>query len=588
MPTSLIDADSVLAIEIGTISTRVILFDVVEGRYRFLGQGSVPTTAYAPFNDVSVGVKEALDQLHDITGRVLFNSDGQLIVPSQPNGTGIDACVATVSVGPPLKVVAIGLLEDISTESARNLASTTYARVVEVMSINDRRGTVDRLDTILQRHPDLIVVAGGIESGATGSVIDLLEAVGLACYLMPKEQRPEVLYAGNSALVKEVQESIGSLVNLHIAPNVRPSYESEQLTPSQPALAQIFRLVRSRQIRGIQEVDLWTGNQLMPAATAFGRTIRFISKEYAHTHKGVLGIDIGASATTVASAFSGDLILSIFPGLGLGENLPEITRMCPLGDIIRWLPVDLPEKDLRDYIHNKALYPNSLPVTTDDLAIEQAIACQAMWLAVKQASKAYPPNVLGSLPGLVPWFEPIIASGSVFTRAPARNQVLMMVLNGVQPTGVTTIAVDRNSLAASLGAAASVAPLLTIQSLDTSNFVNLCTVISLVGKAPSGTPILRVRLTTDDGQESEMEIRHGSLAGIRLPVGQTATLHLTPLHRFDVGMGGPGRGGTVKVIGGELGVVIDARGRPLRLPAEPSRRRDTLNKWLAAAGSGQH
>src|SRR4030065_1829997 len=176
MPTSLIDADAVLTIEIGTISTRVILFDVVEGRYRFVGQGRVPTTAYAPFNDVSVGVKEALDQLHDITGRVLFNSDGQLIVPSQPNGTGIDACVATVSVGPPLKVVAIGLLEDISTESAKNLASTTYARVVETMSINDRRETVARLDTLLQLRPDLIVVAGGIEGGATGSVTNLLEA----------------------------------------------------------------------------------------------------------------------------------------------------------------------------------------------------------------------------------------------------------------------------------------------------------------------------------------------------------------------------------------------------------------------------
>src|SRR4030065_799183 len=99
MPTSLIDADSVLAIEIGTISTRVILFDVVEGRYRFLGQGSVPTTAYAPFNDVSVGVKEALDRLHDITGRVLFGSDGQLIVPSQPNGTGGGGGGATGSVG---------------------------------------------------------------------------------------------------------------------------------------------------------------------------------------------------------------------------------------------------------------------------------------------------------------------------------------------------------------------------------------------------------------------------------------------------------------------------------------------------------
>ena len=588
MPTSLIDADSVLAIDIGTVTTRVILFDVVEGRYRFLGQGSVPTTAYAPINDVSVGVKEALDQLHDITGRVFFNSDGQMIIPSQPNGTGVDACAATVSVGAPLNVVAIGLLEDISTESAKNLASTTYARVVDTMSLNDRRRTVERMDTILQLRPDMIVVAGGIEGGATGSVIDLLEAVGLACYLMPKEQRPEVLYAGNSALAKQVQDTIGTLANVHIAPNVRQTYEIEQLTPSQPALAQIFRLVRSRQIRGIQEVDLWTNSNLLPAATAFGRTIRYISKEYANTHKGVLGIDVGASATTVASAFSGDLILSIHTGLGLGENLPEMLKLCSLQDILRWLTVDISEKDLRDYIYNKALYPHSLPIGAAELAIEQALASQALQLAVRHASKAYPPNLPGSLPGLLPWFEPIVASGSALTKAPTRSQALMMILNGLQPTGVTTIALDRNNLTASLGAAASAAPLLAIQSLDAVNFINLCTIISTVGKAPLGTPILRVRMTNDDGQESEIEVRHGSLASIKLPVGKAGTIHLTPLHRFDVGMGGPGRGGTVKVIGGVLGVLIDARGRPLRLPADPTRRRDLLNKWLAIASSSQY
>jgi MutL protein len=587
MPNSLIEADSVLAIEIGTVSTRVILFDVVEGRYRFLGQGSVPTTMGAPTNDVSAGVKAALDKLHDITGRVLFNAEGQLIVPSQPNGLGVDACVATVSVGPPLKVVAIGLLEDVSAESAKNLASTTYAHVVETMSLNDRRGTVARLDTILQIHPDLIIVAGGIEAGATKSVVDLLEAVGLACYLVPKEQRPEVLYAGNSALIKEVQESIGNLVNLHIAPNVRPSYESEQLTPSQPALAQIFRLVRSRQIRGIQEVDLWTGNHLMPAATAFGRTIRYISKEYASTHKGVLGIDVGASATTVASAFSGDLRLSIHPGLGLGENLPEILNLCSLDDIMRWIPVDVSDKYVRDYIYNKALYPTSLPMTSDELATEQALACQAMLLAVKQARKSYPPDVAGSMAGLLPWFEPIIASGSVLTKAPTRSQALMMILNGLQPTGVTTIALDRNNLAVSLGAAARVTPLLTVQSLDATNFANLCTIISLVGNAPLGTPILRVRMTGEEGVESEQEVKYGSLVIIKLPLGQAGTLHLTPLHRFDVGMGGLGRGGTVKVIGGVMGVVIDARGRPLHLPPEPSKRRELLNNWLIATGSAQ-
>lgn len=588
MPTSLIDADSVLAIEIGTISTRVILFDVVEGRYRFLGQGSVPTTAGAPMNDVSVGVKEALDQLNDITGRVLFNPEGQLVIPSQPNGTGVDACVATVSVGPPLKVVAIGLLEDVSTESARNLASTTYAQVVETMSLNDGRQTVARLDSLLQHRPDLIIVAGGMEGGAGGSVVNLLEAVGLACYLVPKEQRPEVLYAGNSTLVKEVQSSLGSLANLHIAPNVRQSYDSEQLTPSQPALAQVFRQVRARQMRGIQEVDQWTGNHLLPAATAFGRTIRYISKEYAHTKKGVLGIDIGASATTVAAGFSGDLVLSIHPGLGLGEHLPDILKLSSLDEIMRWVLVDVSSSSLRDYIFNKAIYPTSLPTSVEDLSIEQALACQAIQLAVRQAGKAFPANLPGSFPGLLPWFEPIIASGSVLSKAPSRLQSLMTILNGLQPTGVTTIALDRNNLAPSLGASASVSPLLTIQSLDSNNFVNLCTVISLAGKAAPGTPILRVRMTTEDGRESEQEIRLGYIEALNLPAGQAGTLHLTPLHRFDVGMGGQGRGGTVKVIGGVLGVIIDARGRPLRLPAEPTRRRDLLNKWLTSAGAGQH
>ena len=588
MPTSLIDADSVLAIEIGTVSTRVILFDIVEGRYRFLGQGIVPTTAGAPFNDVSVGVKHALDDLHDITGRVLFDDAGQLVIPSQPNGVGVGACVATVSVGPPLKVVAIGLLEDVSTESAKNLASTTYAKVVETMSLNDRRGTVERLDAILQKRPDLIIVAGGIEGGAKRSVITLLESVGLACYLMPADQRPEVLYAGNSELVDNVQEAIGSLVNLHIAPNVRQSYESEQLTPSQPSLAQVFRQVRSKQMRGIQEVDSWTGNRLMPAATAFGRTIRFISKEYAKTKKGVLGVDVGASATTVASAFSGDLRINTHPGLGLGENLPEILKLCPVEDIMRWISVDVSEAYVRNYIYNKAIYPSSLPITSEELAIEQGIACQAIHLAIRRASEAYPPDLPGSMPGLLPWFEPIIASGSVFSKAPDRNQVLMMIMNGLQPTGVTTIALDRNNLATCLGAAAEVTPLLTIQSLDAANFINLCTVISPIGKAATGTPVLRVRMSRDDGTESEMEVQQGAIVALRLPAGQTGTLRLTPLHRFDVGMGGFGRGGTVKVVGGALGILIDARGRPLRMPSDPVQRRELLSKWLVAAAMGQH
>jgi uncharacterized protein (TIGR01319 family) len=266
--------------------------------------------------------------------------------------------VATLSAGNPVKVVAVGLLEDISAESAQNLATTTYAQVVETMSLNDRRKTAARLDTLLRLRPDLVVLAGGIENGASHSVLSLLESIGLACYALPKEQRPEVLFAGNSALADEVKEALGSLASLHIAPNVRPSLEIEQLTPAQPALAQVFRQVRARQVRGVQEVDLWTRGKLMPTAAAFGRTIRFISQEYARTNKGVLGIDVGASATTIASAFAGNLTLGIYAQLGLGQDLPGMLEMCPLEDInagCRWDQ----QRRLREYTAQQGRLPQA-------------------------------------------------------------------------------------------------------------------------------------------------------------------------------------------------------------------------------------
>ncbi len=41
-----------------------------------------------------------------------------------------------------------------------------------------------------------------------------------------------------------------------------------------------------------------------------------------------------------------------------------------------------------------------------------------------------------------------------------------------------------------------------------------------------------------------------------------------------------GRGGSINVVGGEMGIVIDARGRPLRFSPDASRRKDLIKKWL--------
>jgi hypothetical protein len=583
MATSIIDADSLLVIDVGSVSTRAIIFDVVDGRYRFVAAGTVPSTAGAPYRNISEGVRRAIDRLQNITGRILVGADEKLITPTASDGSGVDRFAACISAGSPLKVIAVGLLEDVSLESARHLATTTYARVMQTISLNDRRKPDARINTIIRLHPDLVIVAGGTEKGATQSVLKLLEPVGLASYLLPEDHRPDVLYVGNQALQEDVHSSLEGLTNLYFAPNIRPTLELEQLDAAQSQLAGIFARIRSRQISGVDELNKWTNGALISTAAAFGRLIRFLSKTHT-SRKGVLGIDVGASATTIAAAFDGELALSVYTQLGLGRGLAELLDHLPVHEITRWLALDVPDEYVREYALNKSIYPASVPATAEDMAIEQAIARQIMYVASRTAAKSFSARNGSSGENLLPWMEPIVATGSVLNQAPNLAQAVLMLLDGLQPTGVTTLVLDQNHIASALGAAAAVSPVLAVQILDSNSFLHLATVISPVGRAQPGTPILRLKIVYESGHENNLEVKQGGLEVLPLPYGQIGRIQLQPLHRYDVGMGASGRGGTLRVTGGTFGVIIDARGRPITLPEDRSKRQEQIKNWLMTLG----
>ncbi|MFN2237053.1 MAG: glutamate mutase L [Anaerolineales bacterium] len=584
MTSSLVSADSLLAIDIGPTATRALLFDVVDGRYQFLAAGSAVTTAGAPYFNVGEGVRQALDHLQEISGRLLLRNDESIIIPSATDGSGVDAVAATISAGPPLSVVAIGLLEDVSLESARRLAETTYAEVVETLSLNDRRKQDERLDLILRTRPDLVIAAGGTENGADQSIKHLIETVGLACNLLPQEMRPQVLYAGNKDVRGDIRSILEGVTPVYFAPNIRPNLEIEQLDPAQSQLAQIYRQISKQKIAGVQEIDRWSKGMLMPTATAFGRMIRFLSTLY-DPAKGVLGFEISGAAATIASGFSGKLNMGVYPDLGLGVGLPGIMKHTKVEKIARWLSVDLNENDVLDYIYQKAANPASIPTTVEEMALEQALIREIMRISVKLAATGFPEKIREQNPGQLPWFEPILARGMAFQRSGGSpGKILMALLDGMQPTGVTTLLLDQSNLAASLGAAAAINPTLVVQVIE-ANMLNLGAVISPVGNARPGTPILRLQATFEDGNETKLEIKYGRLEVLPVPLGQTVTLRLQPLHRFDIGMGGPGRGGRLRMVGGVLGLIIDARGRPITLHSDASRRRELLNKWLWTLGN---
>ena len=584
MAGSLVDSDSLLAIDVGTVTTRAALFDVVEGYYRFIASGHAPSTAAAPFKDLSEGVHRAIEDLQRITGHKFLGEDQRLIIPAD-DGKGVDTFAATFSAGPELKTVVVGLLNDVSVESAQRLARTAYARVVDTIGLNDKRKPEQQIDTLLRLRPDLILVAGGTDNGATLSVRHLIETIGLACYLLPVENRPAVLFAGNKNMAEEIKTGLQNLTSsLSISPNIRPDLETEDLQPAQNALARLYSLIRRNQINGVEELNDMAGNTLMPTAYAEGRIIRFLSQVY-DSAKGILGVDLGASAASVAASFGGELTLAVYPELGLGEGLANLLRFTSLKEIMKWLTLDIPADTVRDYLYQKSIYPGTLPATPEDLSIEQALARQALNIALNNLSKDFPRHVRRASPALVPYFEPILACGSVIARAPTLGQSLLILLDGIQPVGITTMILDQNNLLPALGAAASRNSILPVQILESGAFLGLATVVAPYTTARRGTSILKGRLVYQNGIESHVDIKQGALEVFPLPVGQSARLYIHPFHHTDIGFGpGHTNEGGIPITGTALGLVIDARGRPLRLPSDPARRRDIVKKWLWIVG----
>ena len=143
---------------------------------------------------------------------------------------------------------------------------------------------------------------------------------------------------------------------------------------------------------------------------------------------------------------------------------------------------------------------------------------------------------------------------------------------------------DQNGLTAPLGAASTFNPVLPVQVLESGAFLNLGTVICPVSEARYGTPILQVRLEYDQGNESRLEVRQGSLVQLPLKMGQVARIHLNGLRGTEIDPRGKRGKVSFKIVGGACGAVIDARGRPLNLPPDASRRRDLLRKWAMAVG----
>lgn len=582
---SIPEAEIFLAVDVGSTNTRASLFDVIDGRYRLVATSEAQSTAGPPLFDISEGVRLAMDRVQAITGRHLVDESDALIIPTTGFGTGVDLFVASVSAGHRVRTVLAGLMPGVSMASARRLAESTYIDVVGEITLVDERRVEDLVGVIVATNPDLILVVGGTDGGASKPIFQLIDILKLGISLIPEGKRPRVVFAGNRSLGALVTDQLSERANVTLMPNVRPSLSVEELAPARLQLAETLFEIRSSRITGYQELKQWTGGSLLPTAEAYGRLIRYLSRIY-DPDKGVLGVDLGSSHTTIATAFEGDLHLSVNSNLGAGSSLLGLLDQGSMPKIMRWLPKAITDSEVRDYAYTKSVYPGSIPTTLDELYIEYAIARQLIRYALFHARESWPEgkNTRSSL--LLPPVEPIVAAGATLARAPKPGYTALMLLDALQPTGVSTLVLDPYSLAPALGATAGPLPVATVQLLEAGVLVSLGTIVCPIGRGRPGRKVLSYELELEDsGQRVSGEIESGQIKTIPFGPGKFGKLSLRPERGYDVGFGSLGRSGSLRVSGGLVGVIIDARGRPLILPADRGQQIELNQRWLWEIGT---
>jgi hypothetical protein len=186
-------------------------------------------------------------------------------------------------------------------------------------------------------------------------------------------------------------------------------------------------------------------------------------------------------------------------------------------------------------------------------------------------------------------YEMLVASGGTIGRAPRLPQSVLMLLDSLQPdgrnaAGLVDLYLDRACLIPSVGALATLNPDAAACVLLRDGLQHLGPCLVPLGRFKAGATALKIEIEYADGVTQEAEVSWGKVEIVPFRFGQEAHLTVTPSRGVSVGRGRLGEQLTTRegemIRSGTLGLIVDARGRPLPLPEDEESRRQSVRDWL--------
>ncbi len=582
--------DVIIATDCGSTTTKAILIEKKDDIYRQTYRGEAPTTVEAPYEDVTRGVLNAIQEVEELSGRQIL--DGETIITPAEDHRGVDIYISTSSAGGGLQMMVGGVIQAMTGESAQRCALGAGAIVMDILASNDGRLPHEKIERIRQLRPDMVLLSGGTDGGTISHVVELAEFISAAD---PKPRfgsgyQLPVIYAGNKDAAQEIERTLGDKTALTISKNIRPTLEAENLGPARHVIHDLFLEHVMAQAPGYRKLISWTGAPIMPTPGAVGLMMQTVSKQQ---NINVVGVDIGGATTDVFSVFDEIFNRTVSANLGMSYSVSNVLAEAGLDDVMRWVPFKIDEADLRDRIKNKMIRPTTIPQMLEELQVEQAIAREALRLAFVQhralavglkgvqaertLSDVFDQSAGGESLIKMRDLDLLVGSGGVLSHAPRRMQTAAMLIDAFQPEGITRLAVDSIFMMPHLGVLSSVNEIAATQVFERDCLIYLGTCIAPVAQGKQGASCVQYEIGLPDGTQSGT-LNIGDLLHFPLEADQEAHITLKPERNTDAGVG-PGRELNATVKGGTAGLILDGRGRPIVFAENRPERTDQISRW---------
>lgn len=320
--------DAYLLIDFGSTYTKLTVVDI-ENEEIIATAKDITTIE----NDIMVGFNKAYKKIEKVIQDKNVNFVKRLACSSAAGG---------------LKMIAVGLVPDLTAEAAKRAALGAGARILNVYSFEL---TLDEVEEIRNSNLDIILLAGGTDGGNKECIIHN------ARMLAENNIRVPIIVAGNKVANDEIKKIFEEYeMDYSITKNVMPKLNVLDVDPAREEIRSVF-MNRIVQAKGLGNAEDFVSGILMPTPAAVLKAARSLS-EGTDEEKGIgdlIVIDIGGATTDIHSIADGEPTKPGVTMRGLEEPFAKRTVEGDLG--MRYSAVSLLEaagtRKIREYLNDK-------------------------------------------------------------------------------------------------------------------------------------------------------------------------------------------------------------------------------------------